>query len=194
MSENAANKPRLSSLDSRLLTILLTRVVVVTVLMGMVFATVGMTQARGAPMQHASGVPRVQSALARNDARTAHANDRVALPTQPITAARDLVHTVGGVQRPCYPRNVKQWYLERLGCPVTPEYRRYLLTHSRDADPVCGCQNYALHNTFHELFQRAGLAAVAATLTFTYNTVYIVFVEVKRGTGWAVTANYVTHI
>ncbi len=118
---------------------------------------------------------------------------RVALPAQPITAARDLVHTVVGIQVPCYPRNINQWYLASRGCPVTPRFRRYLFAHMRDIDPICQCQNYALHNTFRLLYQRAGLAAVAATLTFAYDKVYIVFVEVNRGAGWAVTANYVAH-
>jgi len=116
-----------------------------------------------------------------------------ALPAQPVTAARDLVHMVGGIQLPCYPQQSNQWYLASRGCPVTAEFRRYLLAHMRSIDPICQCQNYALHNTFRLLFQQAGLAAVAATLTFTYNTVYIVLVEVNRGAGWAVTANYVTH-
>ncbi len=125
------------------------------------------------------------------DASLSKAN--VALPTHPIAAARALVHTVGGIQLPCYPQNANQWYLASRGCPVTPRFRRYLLTHMRDVDPVCQCQNYALHNTFRLLFQRKALAVVTATLTFGYNTIYIVFVEVNRGTGWAIDANYVTH-
>ena len=195
MSDTSTSKRGASPLNSRLLTILFVFLMAVIVPMGgfVILATVGMYQARSIFIQHAFGLPGGRLVAVRNDVRYVHPDDHAALPSQPLAAARDLVHSVGDIQLPCYPHNVKKWYLASLGCPVTTAYRHYLLAHSRDADPVCGCQNYAIRNTFHLLFQRAGLATVAATLTFTYNTLYIVFVEVKRGNSRMVTSSYVTH-
>lgn len=195
MSEGTANTWALSALNNRLLTILLAiaLAVVVLVVLAVILLTVGISKSRSTPPYRSLGALTMSTATAGNDSRSFRSNLRVALPAQPIAAARELVHTVGGTQLPCYPQNVNQWYLARRGCPVTPRFRRYLLAHMRDIDPVCQCQNYPIRSSFRLLFQRAGLATVAATLTFTYSTVYIVFVEVKRGAGWAVTANYVTH-
>ncbi len=137
--------------------------------------------------------PMMSNLATRHGFTSFHSNVRADLPARPITAARALVHVVDGIQPPCYPRNVNQWYLASRGCPVTPRFQRYLHAHMRDSDPICQCQNVALHTTFRLLFQRAGVAVVAATLPFTYYPLYIVLVEVNRGSGWAVTANYVTH-
>lgn len=196
VNETTASRRGLSSLNKRPLTTLLVTLLAVNVVMvvTVIVLTVGIGVYRSTPPHHSMGMLVSSNLAGTHDALVPRSNARIALPTQPVVAARDLVHAVVGTQLPCYPHDVKQWYLQSLGCPVTPQFRRYLLAHMRDVDPICQCQNYAIHNTFRLVFQRAGLAAVAATLAFAYNTVYIVFVEVNRGRGWLVTANYVTHI
>lgn len=169
------------------------RVLAISVVAFVPFSTTASAQIPRSATRAGTTSPVASTAAVGYHSRSVRSNARLPLPAQPVAVARALVHTVVGIQLPCYPNNVNQWYRASRGCPVTPQFRRYLLAHMRDVDPICQCQNYALHNTFHLLFQRAGLAAVAATLTFTYNTVYIVFVEVKGGGGWAATANYVTH-